>query len=77
MERLLTPREVAQLLGVKVDTLRIWRARNCGPSYCKLGRLCRYQSSAVESFVKNGFHRTKVTEKDCQDAVTGTCDPPT
>ena len=57
MERLLLPCEVAQLLGVKIDTLRIWRARGRGPSYCKIGKLCRYSSAALEAFVKNGWRQ--------------------
>jgi len=51
MERLLIPAEVASALRVKLDTLRIWRNRGCGPVYVHVGRLCRYRESDVAVFI--------------------------
>jgi predicted site-specific integrase-resolvase len=51
MEKLLTPMEVAEILQVKPDTLRVWRSRGTGPLYCRVGRLCRYRQSSVEEFI--------------------------
>jgi hypothetical protein len=69
MERLLLPCEVAQLLGVKIDTLRIWRARGRGPSYCKIGKLCRYSVATLEAFVKNGDHSTDTRQQPAESLL--------
>lgn len=52
IERLLIPAEVASVLGVKPDTLRIWRNRGCGPAFLHVGRLCRYRESDVERYIE-------------------------
>ena len=52
MDKLLLPREVASILGVKVDTLRIWRRRGQGPDFCHIGRLCRYREIDVQEYVE-------------------------
>jgi len=49
------PSEVASILGVKMDTLRIWRTRGTGPSVCRVGRLCRYRAKDVEQYIE-GVH---------------------
>lgn len=49
--RLLTPAEVAEYLGVSVETLNVWRCtKRYGLSYVKVGRLVRYRLSDVEAF---------------------------
>ena len=48
---LATPAEVADYLGVPVNTLTAWRYRGTGPRYCKIGRHVRYRWSDVEAFV--------------------------
>ena len=53
-ERLLVEREVAERLGMAVQTVRGWRVRGCGPVYVKLGRSVRYRESDVEAFVRAG-----------------------
>jgi predicted site-specific integrase-resolvase len=53
MEQLLAPEEVAMVLGVKVDTLRVWRSRGQGPVVCHIGRLCRYRESDVIAFINS------------------------
>jgi excisionase family DNA binding protein len=45
--KLLTSQEAAKLLGLKPNTLEIWRWRGCGPSYRKVGRLVRYAEADV------------------------------
>jgi predicted site-specific integrase-resolvase len=52
MEQLLGPDEVAMALGVKVDTLRVWRSRGKGPAVCHIGRLCRYREADVIAFIE-------------------------
>ena len=47
LEKLLTPVDVAALLGVPVSTLAVWRHRGYGPTFLKIGCLVRYQPAAV------------------------------
>lgn len=43
----LTDVEVAQMLRVSVGLVRKWRLKKTGPPFKKLGRLVRYDRSAV------------------------------
>ena len=51
-ERLATPEEVGDFLGVPPKTLSNWRSQHVGPSYMKLanGRV-RYRMSAVAEWL--------------------------
>ncbi len=49
--RALTEREVAELLGLSVATLRAWRHRGKGPRFLRLGRSVRYLPSDLADFV--------------------------
>ena len=44
---LLTNSETAQLLGIKGNTLEIWRLKGSGPVFRKIGRSVRYLESDV------------------------------
>lgn len=49
---LLTDIEVANLLGVAVNTVRNWRVRHEGPRFVKLGkRAVRYAPEDVANFI--------------------------
>ena len=50
--RALTEREVAELLGLSVATLRAWRHRGKGPRFLRLGRSVRYLPSDLDDFVR-------------------------
>lgn len=51
---LMTPTEVADMLGVTVETLSVWRStRRYALSWTKIGRLVRYRRDAVESFISD------------------------
>ncbi len=50
--RALTEREVADLLGLSVATLRAWRHRGKGPRFLRLGRSVRYLPSDLADFVR-------------------------
>ena len=50
--RPLTEREVADLLGLSVATLRAWRHRGQGPRFLRLGRAVRYLPADLETFVR-------------------------
>ena len=54
MTHLLTPEDVADLLGVAVATLAIWRCTGrYDLPYVKSGRLVRYRLADVEAFVES------------------------
>jgi predicted DNA-binding transcriptional regulator AlpA len=40
--RLLTEKETAEILGIKVCTLQKWRQQGRGPRYYRLGKAVRY-----------------------------------
>ena len=62
IQPLLTPREVAEILGVSVGTLSIWRClHRYNLPYKKIGRLVKYEAHAVAAFI---------------DRRNGPCDPP-
>ncbi len=53
IQRLLTPRETANILGVAVDTLTIWRCtRRVVLPFVKFGRSVRYKPEDVARFVE-------------------------
>jgi predicted DNA-binding transcriptional regulator AlpA len=49
--RALTEREVSDLLGLSVATLRAWRHRGQGPRFLRLGRAVRYLPADLAAFV--------------------------
>lgn len=51
-ERAVTEIEAAQVLGLKVATLRQWRFRDKGPEFMRFGRAVRYLPSALDEFVR-------------------------
>ncbi len=48
----MTTKQAAALLGLKPNTLEIWRLRGCGPRFVKLNRAVRYRLTDLESFVE-------------------------
>lgn len=56
-ENLLTPVQVAELLGVSSGTLAVWRSNGtCQIPYMKIGRCVRYKRSAIDSFMNQQTH---------------------
>jgi predicted DNA-binding transcriptional regulator AlpA len=49
--KLLNNQEAAERLGIKPDTLRIWRMQGKGPHFRKIGSLVRYAESDVTAYV--------------------------
>jgi len=47
---LLTEADAAALLGVKPQTLSVWRMRGYGPKFRKIGRLVRYDATDLEEY---------------------------
>ena len=63
--RALTEREVAELLGLSVATLRAWRHRGKGPRFLRLGRSVRYLPADVAEFVRaSAVDTTPVSSSD-------------
>ncbi|WP_405963221.1 helix-turn-helix domain-containing protein [Streptomyces sp. NBC_00723] len=50
-ERYLTPADVAELLGVPVETLYQWRRKRSGPPAFRVGRHLRYDPARLRQWV--------------------------
>jgi predicted DNA-binding transcriptional regulator AlpA len=68
--RALTEREVADMLGLSVATLRAWRHRGKGPRFLRLGRAVRYLLSDVADFVRaSAVDTTLVSSSDDESEI--------
>jgi predicted DNA-binding transcriptional regulator AlpA len=68
--RALTEREVADVLGLSVATLRAWRHRGKGPRFLRLGRSVRYLPSDVADFVRaSAVDTTPISPSDDDSEV--------
>jgi len=52
LANLLTENQVSMIFNVSVNTLRYWRHCGDGPNYVKMGRLVRYHTAALESYLQ-------------------------
>ena len=56
--KLLTPETVAELLGLTLHTLAVWRCAKRMPlAYVKLGGRIRYRASDVEAFISSHLQK--------------------
>ena len=69
--RALTEREVGELLGLSVATLRAWRHRGKGPRFLRLGRSVRYLPSDVDDFVRASAVDTRSESSSDGDSELG------
>lgn len=61
LPKLMTPEQVADLLGVTPHTLAVWRSeKRYDFPYIKCGRLVRYRAADVEAFVERNLQSTAV-----------------
>jgi excisionase family DNA binding protein len=51
-EPLMTPREVADFLGLPIATLQTWRAKRSGPRGYRVGKHVRYRREDVEAWLE-------------------------
>lgn len=51
IERLMTVEEVAEYLGVPVNTLYQWRHKGTGPTAFRVGRFLRYDAADVRAWL--------------------------
>jgi excisionase family DNA binding protein len=49
---LLTPKEVARLTGLSIDTLAQWRSQKRGIPYLKVGHAVRYDPADVQTYLE-------------------------
>jgi len=67
---IMTTAQAAQFLGLRTNTLEIWRYRGTGPQYLKLGRAVRYRLSDLEDFIQ-ACTKQKTNSGDCISNVVG------
>ena len=68
--RALTEREVADMMGLSVATLRAWRHRGRGPRFLRLGRSVRYLPSDLADFVRaSAVDTTSVSSSDDESEI--------
>jgi len=51
MRELLTSEETARILGVKPQSLAIWRMHGVNLPYVRVGRLVRYRRSDIDAWI--------------------------
>jgi predicted DNA-binding transcriptional regulator AlpA len=52
--KLLSPRDVSEILGVSEETLSVWRCnKTYDIPYIKVGRLVKYKQSDIDSFIES------------------------
>ena len=59
MNRLLTTKETAELLGVSPGTLRVWRSTGSGDiPYVKINRSVRYPEEHLKEYINSHMHNS-------------------
>jgi excisionase family DNA binding protein len=53
LERLLSVDEVAEYLGIPINTLYQWRHKGCGPEAYRVGRHLRYDPATVRAWLED------------------------
>jgi predicted DNA-binding transcriptional regulator AlpA len=53
MQKLWSTQELADFLGLPIQTIYQWRKRNYGPTGRKMGRHIRYRPSEVERWISS------------------------
>ena len=62
MEKLLTPQEIAEVLGVQPSTIYQWTHQGYIP-YVKIGKFVRFKEKDVERWVESKTSNGRVTRK--------------
>jgi len=53
VKKLLTEKEVAELTGLSLSTLRMNRSKGKGLSYLKIGKCVRYRMADLENYLES------------------------
>ncbi|WP_428826760.1 helix-turn-helix transcriptional regulator [Azonexus sp. IMCC34842] len=56
VRQLLNNDEAADELGISRRTLPVWRVQGKGPQFVKIGKLVRYERSALEAWKQANTH---------------------
>jgi hypothetical protein len=51
LPQLFTSQEAADYLGVREQTLKIWRVQGVGPSFCKVEKCVRYSFDDLKNYL--------------------------
>ena len=70
-DRLLRPRDAANLLGLSESTLAKLRLTGGGPEYLKLGRSIRYARKSVDSWIAARARRSTSDTGAAREAAAG------
>ena len=60
---LLTTRQAASMLGLRKNTLEVWRVQGAGPVFCKFQKAVRYKMEDLEAFIENSRRTNTSNEK--------------
>lgn len=66
-DRLVPSGEAASILGIREQTLGVWRLRGCGPAYIRVGRAVRYRLSDLATYI-DSRRVSSTAEADALDA---------
>jgi excisionase family DNA binding protein len=58
----LSTKEAAAYLGVKRNTLEVWRCQSRGPKYAKIGSRVLYDQDDLEAFFVSRIRNTRDSE---------------
>ena len=64
-QKKLNTAEAAEYLGVRPNTLEVWRCKHKGPRYSKIGSRVLYDMADLEAF----FHSCSVSTLESPDAA--------
>lgn len=60
-DRLMTVADLAEMLGIPINTLYGWRCRGEGPPGYRIGRYVRYRRAAVEAWLESQTDHHRLT----------------
>ena len=66
MDRMLTPKEVATLLGVRLSRLARWRREGRGPAYMRVGPHPRYPEGVLKVWIADRL--VEPSEARCRES---------
>lgn len=59
LDRLLTPQDVSEMLGIPVKTLANWRSERVGPLPLRIGCHVRYRATDLETWIEQRATRAR------------------
>jgi excisionase family DNA binding protein len=55
VSQFLDTKQAAQYLGLKKNTLEVWRVKGGGPTFVKFGRAVRYRIQDLDAYVEKNL----------------------